>query len=169
MRAWGRVTDWLQTVFGCHCPSSDQFVAYLLARAAEPCGKTAPTQCYKTLPFMEAAGGVAHEARISPHPAVHCSCDTSRDCVALPCNFAVTADEAWTKTLTGAGIPEHVCKKLEDMQYTTADSFCFKDEATFEAFVKHLLLMEKVEIGVDESSWVFHPLCGKLKGLWPEF
>lgn len=74
-------------------------------------------------------------------------------------------DEAWTKTLTGAGIPEHVCKKLE-MQYTTADSFCFKDEATFEAFVKHLLPMEKVEIGVDESSWVFHPLCGKLKGLW---
>ena len=29
-----------------------------------------PTQCYKTLLFMEAAGEVAHEARISSHPAV---------------------------------------------------------------------------------------------------
>ena len=78
----------------------------------------------------------------------------------------MTAEEAWTKTLKGAGIPEHVCKKLQDMQYTTADSFCFKDEATLEAFVKHLLLKEKVENGVDDSCWAFHPLCGKLKGLW---
>ena len=74
------------------------------------------------------------------------------DCCSLPCKLAMTADEAWTKTLKGAGIPEHVCKKLQDMQYTTADSFCFKDEATMEAFVKHLLLKEKVENGVDDSS-----------------
>eukprot|EP00434_Breviolum_minutum_P007958 symbB.v1.2.007019.t1/scaffold427.1/size208084/1 len=67
---WRRVADWVQTVFGCHWPSSDQFVAYLVARAAQPCGKTVPTQCYKTLLFMEAAGEVAHEARISSHPAV---------------------------------------------------------------------------------------------------
>ena len=78
----------------------------------------------------------------------------------------MTAEEAWTKTLKGAGIPEHVCKKLQDMQYTMADSFCFKDEATLEAFVKHLLLKEKAENGVDDSCWAFHPLCGKLKGLW---
>ena len=70
VRTWRRVADWAQTVFGCHWPSSDQFVAYLVARAAVPCGKTVPTQCYKTLLFMEAAGEVAHEARISSHPAV---------------------------------------------------------------------------------------------------
>ena len=54
VRTWRRVADWVQAVFGCHWPSSDQFVAY----------------CYKTLLFMEAAGEVAHEARISSHPAV---------------------------------------------------------------------------------------------------
>ena len=70
VRTWRRVADWVQTVFGCRWPSSDQFVAYLVARAAEPCGRTVPTQCYKTLLFMEAAGEVAHEARISSHPAV---------------------------------------------------------------------------------------------------
>ena len=70
VRTWRRVADWVQAVFGCHWPSSDQFVAYLVARAAEPCGKTVPTQCYKTLLFMEAAGEVAHEARISSHPTV---------------------------------------------------------------------------------------------------
>ena len=70
VRTWRRVADWVQTVFGCHWPSSDQFVAYLVARAAQPCGKTVPAQCYKTLLFIEAAGEVAHEARISSHPAV---------------------------------------------------------------------------------------------------
>ena len=36
VRTWRRVADWVQTVFGCRWPSSDQFVAYLVARAAEP-------------------------------------------------------------------------------------------------------------------------------------
>ena len=45
-------------------------MAYLEARAAEPCGRSVPGSCFKTLLFMESAGELLASAKISAHPAV---------------------------------------------------------------------------------------------------
>ena len=46
------------------------------------------------------------------------------------------------------------------------ESFDFKDDATFEAFVQHMLVHKQIVDGVDQASWSFHPLCGQLRNLW---
>eukprot|EP00439_Symbiodinium_sp_Y106_P010341 s8037_g1.t1 len=58
--------DWVLGAFG----ETDHFVAYLEARAAEPCGRSVPGSCFKTLLFMESAGELLASAKISAHPAV---------------------------------------------------------------------------------------------------
>ena len=72
----------------------------------------------------------------------------------------MSAAEAWTAVLDGAQISAAVKEKLLDLGYKTQETFQFKDETVFEAFVKHLLLREKVIAGVDENTWMFNPLVG---------
>lgn len=72
------------------------------------------------------------------------------------CFFSVflfsMAAPAWISALSEAKVPEQVQSKLVAMGYETADSFHFKDERVFEAFVKKFLVVEKE--------------FGKLKVLW---
>ena len=78
----------------------------------------------------------------------------------------MAAQDAWMKVMEAACIPEPVQVKLKDAGYVTEESFDFKDDATFEAFVQHMLVHKKIVDGVDQASWSFHPLCGQLRNLW---
>ena len=70
MKSWQRASQWLWGAFGVRWPSAEQFVAYLQARAAEPCGRTVPASCVKSLIFVEAAGELPEQECISGHPAL---------------------------------------------------------------------------------------------------
>ena len=70
VRTWRRVAFWVKATFGVSWPSGEQFAAYLYSRAAEPCGRTVPGSCLKTLMFMESAGELSEHLKISNLPAV---------------------------------------------------------------------------------------------------
>ncbi|CAE7206140.1 unnamed protein product [Symbiodinium natans] len=70
VRTWSRVHEWVLGAFGVAWPSAAHFVAYLEARAAEPCGRSVPGSCLKSLMFIESAGELHASDKISAHPAV---------------------------------------------------------------------------------------------------
>ena len=66
VRTWSNVRRWLLTVNGRPWPSSaSEVLDYLDARMSEPCGKSVPKAVAASLGFVERAGGVAEEDRIS--------------------------------------------------------------------------------------------------------
>ena len=66
VRTWSNVRRWLLTVNGRPWPSSaPEVLDYLDARMSEPCGKSVPKAVAASLGFVERAGGVAEEDRIS--------------------------------------------------------------------------------------------------------
>lgn len=76
------------------------------------------------------------------------------------------ASPEWKAVLDAAKIADAIAEKLVQAGYETNDSFSFKDVATFEAFAKHFILTVVKVDGVTDESWAFHPLVGKLKGIW---
>ena len=102
------------------------------------------------------------------YSSVHYNCDLDFGfSLLLLLSIAVmAAQDAWMKVMEAACIPESVQVKLKDAGYVTEESFDFKDDATFEAFVQHMLVHKKLVDGVDQASWSFHPLCGQLRNLW---
>ena len=70
VKTWERIGLWIWEAFGVRWPGIDHFVAYLEARAAEPCGRIVPGSCCKSLIFMEAAGELPEVERVSKQPAV---------------------------------------------------------------------------------------------------
>lgn len=76
------------------------------------------------------------------------------------------AVSAWKTVLEAAKIPANVAEHLAQAGYETMESFQFVDETTFKAFAQHLLLTALKTEGVTDTTWSFHPLVGKLRGLW---
>ncbi|CAE7744931.1 unnamed protein product [Symbiodinium sp. CCMP2592] len=70
VKTWERVVAWVRSAFGVSWPSADHFAAYLQARASEPCGRSVPGSCLKTLMFMESAGEVPLDSKISRCPVI---------------------------------------------------------------------------------------------------
>ena len=70
VKTWERVVAWVRSAFGVSWPSADHFAAYLQARASEPCGRSVPGSCLKTLMFMESAGEVSLDSKISRCPVI---------------------------------------------------------------------------------------------------
>ena len=68
-RTWQRMSLWLEHTFQVPWPNGAQLAAYLQARAAEPCGKSVPVSCEKTILFIEAAGEAGQDAKVSCSPA----------------------------------------------------------------------------------------------------
>ena len=66
VKTWERVVAWVRSAFGVSWPSADHFAAYLQARASEPCGRSVPGSCLKTLMFMESAGEVTLKSVAAP-------------------------------------------------------------------------------------------------------
>ena len=67
--AWRRMRDWLETVAGVSRPrDAADVVAYLEARAAEPCGKTVLGLALDSLRFLEMIGRVPEGARLGGNP-----------------------------------------------------------------------------------------------------
>eukprot|EP00435_Cladocopium_sp_Y103_P040993 s2142_g11.t1 len=80
--------------------------------------------------------------------------------------FVSAMSSPWANQLKAAKIPEDVGAKLVELGYSAAAAFSFKDEATFDAFVKHFLLNVWKPEGVSPETWLFHPLVGLLRALW---
>ena len=59
VKTWQKVSLWLKSVYQEPWPSrAEHFAEYLEAMVAEPCSRTFPVSCLKTLMFMEYAGEV---------------------------------------------------------------------------------------------------------------
>ena len=66
---WQPVRRWLRADAGAPWPTSAmQIVEYVEERADEPCGWTVPTTVASTLAFLEKAGGIRLEDRLSRDP-----------------------------------------------------------------------------------------------------
>ena len=74
VRAWRKVEAWLaaagQSGFPRGDPGTLVMVAYLDARAQEPCARTVPSSIVMALSFFEDCGGVPQPDRVSAHPVL---------------------------------------------------------------------------------------------------
>lgn len=71
LRAWKRFRFWLLLVYNLSFPSDPvQLVDYLHVLREEPCGRTVPKKFLQAASWLEGAGGVALQARLSMHPLV---------------------------------------------------------------------------------------------------
>ena len=128
--------------------------------------------------MREAVYGCVRMARVQPgcvcgqaSLVIACQQYGCRKSALLLCNFFslllfAMASPEWKTVLDAAKIADAIAEKLVQAGYETHDSFSFKDAATFEAFAKHFILTVVKLDGVTDESWAFHPLVGKLKGIW---
>jgi hypothetical protein len=71
VRTIAKMVTWLESSFGISWPTSAvQFCEYLESRVAEPCARSVPISCLKSMLFMEVAGEQVKELRIAESLAV---------------------------------------------------------------------------------------------------
>ena len=113
VKTWTLARMWLLLTFDRAWPlTAEDFVAYLLARAAEPCARTVPASAQKAFLFVEVAGEVLVESRLSSSPAILNTIEElaitlgtitlqKRQAVQLPVSIVM----AWERCVTDASRP----------------------------------------------------------------
>ena len=79
VKTWQKASLWLKSVYQEPWPSRpEHFAEYLEAMVAEPCSRTFPVSCLKTLMFMEYAGEVKEADMASRAPSVQNALEESK-------------------------------------------------------------------------------------------